>query len=571
MHSRPAAWGAPPRPPEVPASLVLRGGKIVTLDERSRIASAVAIRDDRIAAVGSDADIAPFIGPGTELIELAGATVIPGLVDGHAHLDREGLKSRLPSLAGIASIEALVDRLASLARATPPRQWIVTMPLGEPPEYRASAAMFREARLPDRHDLDRASPDHPVFIRPPWGYWSRQLPLVGIANTKALQAAGVDRTTASPTPLVELERDAAGELTGRILERSFMPIAELTLFRGVPGFTAAEREAALVESMRLYNAFGTTSVFEGHGVAPQVIGAYQKLHERGALTVRAHLVFSPAWSAISQADIGTMLQSWAAWLRGRGLGDATLRVAGLYAEIDEAPHESRLRARCAPDTGWAGFCYDAALPREAVKALLVEAARNGVRVCGIWSNLLDLYAEADRVAPIAGQRWVLGHQSVLDDERIARIRDLGVALTLHTNAHLYKAGAELRARTGRESEHRIVPVRTLLDAGVLTALGSDNVPVSLFHPLWHTVARVPRGGGPAIAPSQAISREEALRLATRHGAALSFEEDAKGSLEPGKLADLAVVDEDPLSVDLDRLAHLRATHTIVGGKVVYRS
>ena len=122
---------------------------------------------------------------------------------------------------------------------------------------------------------------------------------------------------------------------------------------------------------------------------------------------------------------------------------------------------------------------------------------------------------------------------------------------------------------GREKEENIVPVRKLLDAGILTALGTDNVPISLFHPIWHTVARLPRGGGPAIAPAQAISREEALRLATRHGAALSFEEDAKGSLEPGKLADLAVLDDDPLTGDLERLPQLRATRTIVGGKVVY--
>lgn len=569
----PAGWARRrrTRPSDVAADLVLRGGKVLTLDGQSRIVSAVAIDGERIAAVGGDAQIGTLIGPATEVVELGGDTVIPGLVDGHAHLDREGLKTQLPSLAGLDSIEALVERLAALARRTPPGQWIVTMPLGDPPEYRSAPAMFLEGRLPERRDLDRASRSHPIFIRPPWGYWSRQLPLIGIANTKALALAGVDRSTRSPTPQLEMERDPRGELTGRILEHTHMPIAEFTLFRLAPGFAATQREAALAESMRLYNAVGTTSVFEGHGVAPEVMGAYQKLHERGALNVRAHLVFSPSWSAVSTEDVGIMLRSWASWLRGKGLGDGWLRMAGIYAEIDAAPDEARLRASCAPQTGWAGFCYDSGLPREAVRSLLIEAARNGIRVCGIWANLLELFAEADRVASIADQRWVLGHQSILDDGQISRIRDLGIALTLHTNAHIYKRGDEFRAQVGPEREHLIVPVRKLLDAGIITALSTDNVPVSMFHPVWHTVARIPRGSGRVIAPEQAITREEALRLATHHGAALSFEEDVKGSIAVGKLADLVVLDNDPLLVDLEHLPALRAKRTIVGGKVVYQA
>jgi predicted amidohydrolase YtcJ len=555
----------------VPARLVLRGGKVVTLDARSSIASAVAVEGSLIAAVGHDAEVESLIAADTEVIELRGATVIPGMIDGHAHLDREGLKAQLPSLAGITSIEELVDRLAALARDTPPGQWIVTMPLGNPPEYRSSPEMFREGRLPDRSDLDRASSSNPIFIRPPWGYWSRQLPLIGVVNSKALALAGIDRTTQPPTPRLEIERNASGELTGRILERTHMPVAEFTLLRMAPGFTAAQREVALAESMRAYNAVGTTSVFEGHGVAPEVIGSYQRLYERNGLSVRAHLVFSPAWNTVPNDDVTTMLRSWASWLKGRGLGDDWLRVAGIYAEIDEAPEEARLRAACAPQTGWAGFCYDSGLPREALRSLLIEAARNGIRVCGIWSNLLDLFTEADRAASISGQRWILGHQSLLEDAQIANIRDLGVALTLHTNAHIYKRGDEFLRQVGPGNEDRIVPVRKLLDAGIITALSTDNVPVSMFHPVWHTVARIARGSGRVIAPEQAITPEEALRLATQHGAALSFDEQRKGSLERGKLADLAVLDQDPLTVPVGDLPEIRSRLTVVGGRVVHRS
>lgn len=549
-------------------TLVLRGGTVLTLDRDATVARAIALRGERVLAVGDDETVAHAAGPGARVIELRGRTVIPGLIDGHAHMDREGLKHELPSLAGLASIEALVARLRALAAAAPAGEWLVTMPLGDPPYFR-SGGLYAEGRLPDRHDLDRAAADRPILIRSPWGYWTGELPLVAIANSCALDRAGIGRGTQPPTPLVEIERDAGGAPTGRIFERAHMPIAEFTVLRAAPNFTREARLRALERSMRIYNATGTTSVFEGHGVAPEVIEAYQRLRAAGRQTVRAQLAFSPGWKGASAADVRAMLGSWARWLGGRGLGDRWLRVAGAYTEIDESP-EAQLRAACAPQTGWAGFSYDAGLPRAVVKDLLVEAARNGIRVCGIWANLIELYAEADRVAPIAPSRWVLGHQSALDAGQIARLRALGVVLTLHTNAHVYRRGAQLRAELGPERADSIVPLRRLLDEGVPAALSTDNVPPSLFHPIWQVVARRDRAGDP-VAPGQAVSREEALRCATGHGAYLCCEEGEKGSLEPGKLADLVVLDDNPLTVDLARLRDLTARTTIVGGKVVYEA
>src|SRR6185295_13856376 len=185
------------------ASLVLRGGPVITL-AGSAAASAVAIEGERISAVGSDAAISALLGPATRVIELAGRTLMPGLTDAHAHLDREGLKEVLPSLSGCRSIRELVARLAELAARTPPGQWIVTMPLGEPPEYLLSEAMYEEGRLPNRHDLDQASMRHPILIRCAWGYWPFQLPLVSVANSIALDLAGIRRGTNAPSPMVEI-------------------------------------------------------------------------------------------------------------------------------------------------------------------------------------------------------------------------------------------------------------------------------------------------------------------------------------------------------------------------------
>jgi predicted amidohydrolase YtcJ len=263
-----------------------------------------------------------------------------------------------------------------------------------------------------------------------------------------------------------------------------------------------------------------------------------------------------------------MLGSWAKWLAGRGLGDDWLTVAGLYTEIDDG-RDSALRARLAPRTGWAGFSPDAGLPRDAVVTLLREAARNKIRVAGIWPYLIELFAEADRAAPISGERWVLGHQAVLSRDQIARIRDLGVVLTTHTNRHIYKDGARLRDRVGEAAADTIVPLRSLLDAGVAVSFGSDNLPPSLFHPIWHAVARAERERGDIIAPRQRISRLEALRCASTAGAYLCFDETQRGSIEPGKLADLAVLSDDPLNVELDTLPHVTSAMTIVGGRVVH--
>lgn len=553
------------------ADLVLRDGNVVTLARGPSAAGAVAVVGERIAAVGNNAEISRWIGPATRVVELAGRTLMPGLTDGHAHLDREGLKYLLPSLAGCRSIRALVERLRVLASATPAGQWIVTMPLGEPPEYRWSEAMYEEGRLPTRHDLDQASLHHPILIRCPWGYWSGQVPLVSVANTAALELAGIRRGSGTPSPLVGIDVDAAGDPTGLIREHAFQPIAEFTLFRQAPHFTADDRARTLESSMRMYNAAGTTAVFEGHGVAGEVLDAYRRVRRDNRQTVRAHLAISPGWSGASESDVREWVAAHAARLRGRGEGDAWLRVAGLFAEIDPSPAESRLRAQCAPQTGWAGFNYDAGLSREDLRALLQAAARERLRVCAIQAPMLELFADAARAAPIDDLRWVIAHPVTLDTAQIARIRDLGVVITTHTNAYLWKQASAVLARVGRENEHTICPIRSLLDAGVPVSLATDNVPISLWPCIWQAVERIDRDTGTVVAPTQRIGREDALRCASVHGAWLCLDEEERGSIEPGKLADLIVLPENPLTVPAERLRELAPDATLAGGKVVWET
>lgn len=550
------------------ADLILTGGKVLTVDARFSIAQAVAVRDGRILAVGSDAAIERHRGPRTEEIALAGRTMMPGLIDGHAHMDRAGLRQILPSLSGCRSIADVQARIAEIARGKPPGAWIVTMPLGEPPFYREPEKSLAEGRWPTRRELDAAAPDNPVYIKPIWGYWRHTLPLVSVANSRALALAGITRDTLPPSPAIEIDKDAAGEPTGIFREQHFMPLVELSLLRAAPGFTVAERAATLPAAAAAYHAFGTTSVYEGHGVAAEVLQAYRQVHEAGRLTMRANLVFCPDWRGLEDVDPAHLVDGWAHWLAGRGLGDEMLRMGGLITEIGRNP-DNAIRA-AAPTTGWAGFNYDMGLPRERAKQLLVACARRGIRVTGIWPDMLELFAEVDRIVPIRGLRWVLGHIAVLTREQVGLVRDLGLVVTTHTNRYIAKEGHLLRARHHLPDEEAIVPLRALREAGVPVSLATDNVPISLWHPVMQAVTRLSTTERRPIAPDQALSREEAIRAVTNHGAFLTMEEDRKGSIEPGKLADLAVLSVDPISVPAEAIADIEAEITIVGGRIVHR-
>ena len=550
-----------------PADLVLTGGKIVTLDPQSRTVAALAITGDRIAAVGTDDEIARLTGPGTRCIDLRGRLAVPGLLDGHAHMDREGLKLKWSSLAGARSIDDILQIIEGRVRRTAPGEWIVTMPIGEPPLYEGVPDNLVEKRWPTRHDLDRVAPDHPVYIRAIWGHWRNTLPLVSIANTRALARAGIDGHTRPPAPSIEIQRDARGEPTGVLIEQTYKPLVEHTLMAVAPRFTLEDRVDGLARSMRIYNGCGTTSVFEGHGISAEVLAAYQVLRERGCPSVRAHLLFSPAWPSADAGAVVELLRSWGAWLARRGLGDEYLRVGGLYTESDYS-EENRLRGATSPYTGWASFSYKAALPEDVMVEMMTEAARNDIRVGSFTPNILDLYERVNRAVPITDRRWIIEHIGVYGAEEIQRIRALGLVLTSYTGRYIWQDGARLARELGPAGASRIAPLRALREAGVHVALSTDNVPPSLFEPIHHAVARQPRGSREPIGADQCLTREEALACASREGAFLTFEENVKGTLEVGKLADIAVLDRDLLTVPEGTIPDIRADLVVVGGAVV---
>ena len=551
--------------------LVLTGGNFLTLDDASRTCQAIAIAGDRIAAVGRDKDILTLVGPETRRIDLDGKTAMPGLIDGHAHMDNEGLKYVYPSLAGLNSVASVLERIEKLVANSAAGEWVVTMPLGDPPYYRGIPESLRESRFPTRWELDEVSPNNPVYIKPVYGYWRGLggFPLTSAANSLALAHAGITQDTVLPWDGIEIDCDpTSGEPTGIFREWAPVSVVETTLMKVAPRFSQEDRRSALEKSMAVYNALGTTSVVETHGIASEVMALYREFEEQDRLTVRAHLMVSLSWNTAGSIGTTEMLRDWYSWAAGRGIGNAMLSIGGLYTRVGGSP-DAELRSRAMPYTGWSGFAPDSEQPREKVREIVLEAARNGFRVTTLYTDILDIFEEADRITPIRDLRWVISHIRTLSPDEIKRIRDLGIAVTTQTNRWIADRGPSLSRELGADREDEIVPLRQLIDAGVPFALATDNCPPSLFHPIWHIVARRHADTGEEVAPSQKLTREEALRAATAGGAYLTFDEDEKGTIEPGRLADIAVLSEDVMSIDEDHIKDISSDLTIVGGKIVH--
>lgn len=552
------------------ADLILAGGRVKTLDPASTEGDAVAIRANRIMAVGGNDDILKLAGPKTEAIDLAGTTVIPGFNDSHAHMDREGLKAIRLSLVGARSIADIQGRIAAVATSAEPGRWIVTMPVGEPPFYFEGPGYLVEGRMPNRHELDAAAPDNPVCISAVFGNWS-QPPGYTALNSIALKLNGIDRRSTPACAGVEIVKDpASGEPTGVIVERNPRPTIDNDLLTAVPRFTYAERRDALIESMRLYNAVGTTSVYEGHGLAQRTIDAYRELWEQGRLTARVGLVLSPTWENIAEAR--RSIADWTAAARGRGQGDAWLKICGLHVAFGGDAKTAALSRRSLPDTGWAGF-VEQANDEAAFRDYCMLCAEHDVRMHAIVAdNLHRIVPILEEVAArfdLRGRRWVIEHIARCRPEDLAALKRLDMFVTTIPVYFVWKGGAKYLADP--DGGEGVVPHRTMLDLGLPVAAATDNIPYDPAFTLWTMACREERTTGRTIGPAQCLSGEEALRLLTVNGAWLTFDEREKGPLLPGYLADLAVLERDPARMEPARLRDNRCLMTVVDGRIVHRA
>jgi predicted amidohydrolase YtcJ len=524
------------------------------------------VGNGRVLVVGGRADVEGWRDRRTRVIDLAGAFVIPGLVDAHAHLDREGLKYLWPSLARCRSIADVQAIVRAQAARRPPGEWIVTMPLGAPPFYLDQPGSLREHRWPTRADLDAAAPRHPVYLRGIWGYWNRP-PVYSVANSLALARAGIDRHTAAPSG-VEIVKDAAGEPTGVFVEHNLIQVLEFTLMRGAPRFTFDERLRALRDSQRRYAARGVTATYEGHGIAPEVLAVYRESHARGELGLRCTLALSPTWAA---GDAARVLPDVAAWAGGRGLGDDRLRVAGICLHYGGDREVARILHESQPYTGWAGFVESANTPDEYAEQAHL-AARLGLRVNTLVTRclpeVLEVWEAVAATVPIGPLRWTLVHLHVATPAQIARIERLGAIATTNPISYLWRSGAAEAAKLGAEIDD-MIPHASLARRRIAFGLATDNKPANPWLAFAAVVERRDMASGTVLGARQRLSRLQALQVLTVGGAVVTGAERERGILAPGYVADLAVLDRDPLTAPIEELTDFTTGLTVVGGEIVH--
>jgi predicted amidohydrolase YtcJ len=550
------------------ADLVLDNGRILTLDPRRPVAAAIAVAGTRVVATGARADVRRWRDGRTRVIDLGGATVIPGPVDTHAHLDREGLKLIYPSLARCRSIGDIQLLLRRLAADRQPGEWIVTMPIGTPPFYQDTPSGLAEKRWPTRAELDAAAPDHPVYIRGIWGYWNRP-PVYSVANSRALALAGVTRDTVPP-PGVEIVSDATGEPTGVFVEHNLVQVLEFTLMRAAPRFTHDDRLRALRASQRRYAARGVTAVYEGHGVAPEVLRVYRESHARGALQLRCTLAVSPTWES---TDAARAIPALATLMGGRGLGDDRLRVAGLCLHYGGDAEVARTLHAGQPYTGWAGFVESANDP-DAYGEQAELAARHQLRVNTLVTRclpeVLDVWEDVATRHPIRDLRWVLVHLNAATPGQLARIRRLGAVATTNPISYLYRSAGDEVARLGGAAD-QLLPHRSLARLRIPFGVATDNKPADPWVAFAAVVSRRDMRTGIVMGERERLTRGQALAALTAGGAWVTFAERDRGRLAPGWAADLAVLDHDPLTAPLEDLVGQTARLTMVGGEIVHQA
>lgn len=549
--------------------LILVEGKVITVDEAFSIARALAVREGRIVAVGTTEEIEALAGPATRRVDLAGATVTPGFVDGHPHL--YGMED--VALTGVESIQDIVAVIEREAERREAGEWILVEPPGEPPYHFHMPERLAEGRWPTRVELDAAAPRNPVYVKSS-PFHERPTSLF---NSRALAELGITRQS-GPIEGVEIGRlpdgTPTGEIIGNLSYFSQSPLRD-RLWALAPPRSLAEQLAELRRDMASYNAGGVTAIYEGHGMPASTTALYTEAWNRGELTVRAYMVnavdqFQPLEGILRELD-------GLAVFRGPGFGDDRLKIGGIGLIFgDNVGFGAGFMRR--PYVGHHGHEWQGLqlIDDEKLYAVVRAAAERGLRVNMQASGgraidkVLAAFSRVNEAIPITDRRFVLEHCQFPSSENMKEAQRLGVIPTTVTNFLWGQGNAYLRYY-GPELTQQAVPVRSWLEHGVPVAQSTDYGPNGAMFTLWQSIARQNGWTGETLGPQESLTREQAIRIYTMHGARLAFWEDDIGSLEEGKLADLVILDRDILTVPLDEIRETRVLVTLLGGEAVYGS
>jgi predicted amidohydrolase YtcJ len=550
-------------PPAAPADFILHGGKILTVDAEFSIVQALAVRGDRILATGSDAEVLALARAGATVLDLKGATVIPGLVDSHHHfLNRAARAYYGVRLDFYSNVRDLVNSVAEKARAVGPGKLVLST-AGNAIE------LLDELRAPTIEELDSAAPDNPVVLTMEDGLR---------INSRMIERAGLTPETPVP-PGGAIGRDpVTGKLNGVISGTAIPLVLDRASDEGGSPrvYTPEQMREAFLWGQREANAMGLTGVRHPHTEIFEM-RVLQSLWQTGELTLRVAMDIGFEPHHQTPAELGRRLSAWGVtqpfgdeWLRLHGVGELGIDqstdgmlLSWTYKNLPPAARG---------DPAYRGIMR---IDQETLNAIILEVHRSGWRpVVHAGGDvavdmLLTAYEEADKVSPIAGQRWVVDHAHFGQARHIERIKKLQLLVYMQYHGYMYYP--IFANYHGKEGVEELFPAREWLDAGITVVAGSDysKMPPNPWEGIYFFTTRDTKKWG-VIGARQAVTREQALRMYTINTAIGSFEEDSKGSLEPGKFADMVILSDDYLAVPDRALRDLHPLATIVGGKVVFR-
>jgi len=536
------------------ADLVMVNGKVVTVDEKGTVAEAVAVKDGKIVAVGTTRQVKELANSGTNVIDLEGRLMLPGFIDTHEHCIRRGLQMDWVNCKSPprSSLGDVTEALRMKAETKQKGEWIVGSGFDE--------SQWGDKRFPNRHDLDKASTMHPIYLGRAGGHNS-------VANSLALELAGITKDTPQP-PGGNIERDENGEPTGRLDEIAAMDMVR-SLIPKPSGFKEIELLAENWPTLEeQYLSWGLTTIHEAHIKAPEA-QAYQVLNEEGKLRIRIGLMLDgmTPYKGHATSDLSRQgLRPPFRWSDRLFVVGVKVGTDGAMGSLTAALHEDYSN-----DPGNKGIirCTKEELTDEIVRCHVA-----GIRTCthAIGDRAIDMTLDALEEAinsrPWPCHRHRIEHAGYVLPRQLERMAELGVNVSASIG-FCYPIGDSHIAALGQDRLCGYYPMKSFRDHGIVAAGNSDGFGDNYaLTGIYGCVARKSRSGN-YLCKDEAVPIMDAIKVYTWNAAYLEGSEDLKGSIEPGKLADFVVLDRDITAVDPEEIIETEVLMTIVGGDVVY--